>query len=71
MLEEDEERVRFCLNKALDMVDWKAVRTDMFQHMRTVLILQHPGCYEDEEWLRNVWQDEEKKDVLVTLLMYL
>ena len=71
MLEDDEERVRFCLDKALDMVDWKAVRTDMLQHMRTALILVHPCCYDDEEWLRNVWCDEEKKDVLVTLLTYL
>ena len=41
MIEDPEERIRFCLDRALRMVNWKKVQTDL-SRQRT---LQCPTCY--------------------------
>ena len=68
MLEDEEERVRFCLDKALEIVEWKFVKFEMFGHMRPSLVLRLPGCYDDEKWLRDVWRNEPEREMLVNIL---
>ena len=60
----EEERIRFCIDRALDMVDWQKVSTEWWQ-LRGV---ECPGCQEDK-WLRELWRDECMIEMLITVLL--
>ena len=59
----EEEIIRFCIDQALDMVDWQ-VSTEWWQ-LRGV---ECPGCHEDK-WLRELWRDECMNEMLITVLL--
>ena len=68
---EDEDRIRFCLNKALDLVDWKKVSDDWWQHLSFVQTMGCPRRFEDLNWLRELWNYQDMNESLVVALLNL
>ena len=66
-----EDRIRFCLNKALDLIDWKKVSDDLWQHLSIGETLRCPRHYEDLDWLRELWNDQDMNDSLVVAILNL
>ena len=58
---EGEERIRFCIYKALDMLDWKKVSQDWWQHLSVAHQIACPRHCGDIDWLRHVWRDTDMK----------
>ena len=57
-----EDRIRFCLDRALLLVDWEKVKTDF-----------HHSCpqtsFHDQEWFQTLWTDNSWFEQLVSALL--
>ena len=68
MLEDEEERIRFVIDTALGMVQWKKVWNDFWKHLSVFHVLRCPRCFDDEDWLRRIFCDPDTKQKLIAAL---
>ena len=66
---EGEDKIRFGLEFALTLVDWVRVRQDFWHHLSIKHMLKLPNCYNDVNWLQNLWEDETWKEFLMSALL--
>ena len=58
-----EDRIRFCLDRALLLVDWEKVKTD-FHH-------SYPQTsFHDQEWFQTLWSDNSWFERLVSAVLH-
>ena len=58
-----EDRIRFCLDRALLLVDWEKVKTD-FHH-------SYPQTsFHDQEWFQTLWSDNSWFEQLVSAVLH-
>lgn len=69
MIEDPEDRIRYGLNKALEMVDWRRVSDDWWSHLSVIHILRCPRQHDDLKWLSNLWNEHDMKEKLIAALM--
>ena len=68
LMPEDEERIRLCIETALDMVDWKKVSQDWWQHLTIAhQICCNPQC-NDINWFCHVFGDMDMKEKFIAVL---
>ena len=66
---EGEEFIRFCLNKALALVDWDEVKSSFWQRLDIHHMVKCPPCYDKSLFFKKLWQDEYWKNQLVSALL--
>ena len=63
-----EDRIRFCLDRAILLVDWEKVK-EGFWNQITLDVMEWPSCFWDDEWIQNLWNDEDWREQLVSALV--
>ena len=63
-----EERLRFCLDRALLMLDWIKVKEE-FWKQQTQDVFEWPSRFWDVEWFQHFWSDESWWEQLLNGLL--
>ena len=69
LMMEGEEYVRYCLDKALTLVDWHQVKSTFWKSLNVHLMLQCHPCYDKTLFFQKLWQDKYWKNQLVSVLV--
>ena len=63
-----EDRIRFCLDRALLLLDWIEVKQEFWNNVTLDPSCCHE-CFHDVEWYKTLWNDEDWWEQLVSALM--
>ena len=63
-----EDRIRFCLDRAILLVDWEKVKEGFWSQI-TLDVMEWPSHFWDDEWFQNLWNDEDWWEQLVSALV--
>ena len=63
-----EDCIRFCLDRAILLVDWVKVKEEFWSHI-TLDVMEWPSRFWNDEWFQNLWSDGDWWEQLVSALV--